>query len=111
MIDPDDLFYRQLHSQFDATTNDTGYKNPILDRLAEEGRKTLDKEKRTKIYYKASEIVDQDVPFHNMFHVSSPMGYHPDLKGWFHARNGTWVSFAKGGFTRCWFENPEKHKA
>jgi len=59
LIDPDEL-YLALHSQ--SPRNVSGYSNPEMDRLLEEGRRTLDIEKRKEIYGRVQELVQQDVP-------------------------------------------------
>lgn len=43
--------------------NFVSYKNPEIDRLLVEGRRTFDTEKRKKIYYKIHEILADDLPY------------------------------------------------
>lgn len=60
--DPD-LFDIWHSSKMDARgLNHYSYSNPEVDRLLELGRKTVDKEKRRKIYFKIQEILADDVP-------------------------------------------------
>lgn len=59
LIDPDEL-YSPLHST--SPRNVIGYANPEMDRLLEEGRKTIDLEKRRQIYAQVQQLLAQDVP-------------------------------------------------
>jgi peptide/nickel transport system substrate-binding protein len=43
--------------------NFTGYKNPEVDRLLEEGRSTFDMKKRRECYYKFQKILAEDQPY------------------------------------------------
>lgn len=43
--------------------NFIGYANPEVDRLLEEGRRTFDREKRKKIYFRFQEILAEDQPY------------------------------------------------
>jgi peptide/nickel transport system substrate-binding protein len=43
--------------------NFIGYKNPVVDRLLEEGRGTFDKEKRRSCYFQMQEIIADDQPY------------------------------------------------
>ena len=43
--------------------NFIGYKNPDLDRLLEEGRRTFDRAERKRIYFKVQEILAEDQPY------------------------------------------------
>jgi len=43
--------------------NFIGYKNKELDRLLVEGRRTFDKKKREKIYWRIQEILAEDLPY------------------------------------------------
>lgn len=58
-VDPDEL-YLWFHSQ--SSRNVSGYANPEMDRLLEEGRRTLDIEKRKQIYGQVQELIQRDVP-------------------------------------------------
>ena len=40
----------------------TGYSNPEMDRLLDEGRRTVDLDKRKQIYAQVQRIIVQDVP-------------------------------------------------
>jgi len=62
-FDPDS--YSIWHSSMakEGMLNHVRYKNPEVDRLLEEGRRTFDLEKRKKIYWKFHEVVADDAPY------------------------------------------------
>lgn len=47
----------------DGGNNFSRYSNPEVDRLIDEGLRTVDPEERQRIYYRIQEIVAEDVPF------------------------------------------------
>jgi len=59
LIDPDEL-YLPLYST--SPRNVTGYANPDMDRLLDEGRRTVDLDKRKQVYAQIQQIIAQDVP-------------------------------------------------
>ncbi len=59
-VDPDEFLYNIFHT--DGMYNQQGYSNPEVDKLLEQGRKELDKEKRKEIYDKAQKIIAEDAP-------------------------------------------------
>jgi len=59
--DPDGLYYFLLHSK--GAGNTTGYNNPEVDRLLDQGRSIADREQRAKIYGQVQNIVMQDLPY------------------------------------------------
>ncbi len=61
-IDPDS--YSIWHSsQYPAGLNFVKYKNPIIDRLLEQGRTTIDKGKRKAIYQQLQKVIADDQPY------------------------------------------------
>jgi peptide/nickel transport system substrate-binding protein len=63
--DPDQYIY--WHSTQEET-NFTHYKDPRIDKLLEDGRKTLDQEERKKIYFDFQRFLLEDVPVCFLFH-------------------------------------------
>ncbi len=59
--DPHNFVYPYMHSRGDFAAWQS-YKNPEVDKLIEEGIRTLDPEKRRKIYYRLEELYYEDVP-------------------------------------------------
>ncbi|MBI2303155.1 MAG: hypothetical protein HYU86_00205 [Chloroflexi bacterium] len=57
-LDPDFMLYQSFHSK--GTENFASYNNPEFDRLVEEGRRTMDQEKRVPIYQKAQDVAFED---------------------------------------------------
>jgi peptide/nickel transport system substrate-binding protein len=64
--DPDGLLYILFHTQGFANT--TGYSNPRVDQLLEEGRNTYDQSQRKKIYDELQEIIAKDIPMLSLFY-------------------------------------------
>lgn len=89
--DPDQNYHDYFHTEVvrDGRSlgirNNSGYSNPRADRLLEEGRKTLDPQKRYKIYREFVELFHQEVPL--LYYLISPnvFAYRSYLKG-FEAR-------------------------
>jgi peptide/nickel transport system substrate-binding protein len=55
-----------FHTQGFANT--TGYSNPRVDQLLEEGRNTYDQSQRKKIYDELQEIIAKDIPMLSLFY-------------------------------------------
>lgn len=62
---PDPDLYDIFHSSKTESPglNFIGYKNPEVDKLLEEGRYTLDQDRRKKIYFKLQELLAEDQPY------------------------------------------------
>ncbi len=80
---PDPDLYDIFHSSKikPPGLNFVGYANPELDKLLEEGRYTLDKEKRKKIYYKVQEILAEDQPYTFLYIPMSLEAIHKRFHG------------------------------
>jgi len=65
-IPPDPDQYTLWHST--QITNLSRYKNLKIDKLLEDGRKTLDKEKRKEIYFDFQRFIVEDTPAIFLFH-------------------------------------------
>lgn len=61
--------------------NDVEYKNPQLDKLLEEGRRTLDLAKRKEIYIEAQKIVNEDLPWLFLYSRKVVSGMNNRIKG------------------------------
>lgn len=66
-IPPDPDQYALWHST-QKETNITHYNNPRVDKLLEDGRRTLDKEERRKIYLDFQRFLIEDVPLIPLYH-------------------------------------------
>ena len=60
ILDPDDFYHQLMLST--SPSNVTGYNNPAMDKLTEDGRTETDFEKRKAIYKQARDLVNSDVP-------------------------------------------------
>ncbi|MBW2645340.1 MAG: peptide-binding protein [Deltaproteobacteria bacterium] len=61
-VDPD--AYSIWHSsQIEGGFNFVSYKNPVVDQLWVEGRRTFDIKKRTEIYHKIHRLIHEDQPY------------------------------------------------
>lgn len=65
-VPPDPDQYNLWHST--QITNISGYKSPKIDKLLEDGRKTLDPQKRKDIYYDFQRSLVEDTPAIFLFH-------------------------------------------
>ncbi len=80
---PDPDLYDIFHSsKVDSPgLNFIGYQNKEVDRLLEEGRYTLDKEKRKKIYFRLQEILAEDQPYTFLYIPMSLEAIHKRFRG------------------------------
>uniref|UniRef100_A0A832GK54 Peptide-binding protein n=1 Tax=Caldimicrobium thiodismutans TaxID=1653476 RepID=A0A832GK54_9BACT len=80
---PDPDLYDIFHSSKVKSPglNFVGYENPEVDRLLEEGRYTLDREKRKKIYARLQEILADDQPYTFLYIPMSLEAIHKRFRG------------------------------
>lgn len=79
--DPDEVLYPLYHSsQIDAHTNVVFYKNEKFDNLISEARETTDKEKRMKLYEKAQDIIQEDLPHYTLVYPKQNFAYKASIK-------------------------------
>lgn len=79
--DPD-INYKWWHSsQIENGFNWFSYKNQEIDRLLDQGRATLDKEERRRIYYRFQEEILDDPPGIFLFWSNYLVGVHKRFKG------------------------------
>ncbi len=80
---PDPDLYDIFHSSKTKSPglNFIGYQNPEVDKLLEEGRYTLDREKRKKIYYRLQEILAEDQPYTFLYIPMSLEAIHKRFRG------------------------------
>lgn len=80
MVDPDDYFYAQHYT--DQIFNFTGYSNPELDALLDQGRQTLDQDERKQIYDQIQQILIDDLPYIVMFTTTNVNAWQPYVEGY-----------------------------
>jgi peptide/nickel transport system substrate-binding protein len=62
-IDPDQFLIWHSSQTAPKQFNMVGYKNPVVDRLLEQGRTTMDQAARVKIYQRMHAIIAEDQPY------------------------------------------------
>lgn len=83
-----DFYFTYYHSSWIPTeTNPDGYnrwryRNPEVDRLTEQARRELDRDKRKAIYARVQQIVAEDVPFVPLWHEDNYALLNSDLEGY-----------------------------
>ncbi len=80
LVDPDDFFYAQQKTG--QVFNFTGYSNPELDALLDQGRQELDPEKRKAIYEQVQKILIDDLPYIYLMTQGSVNAWQPYVKGY-----------------------------
>lgn len=79
-VDPDDFFYAQHKTG--EVFNFTGYSNPTVDELLEEGRQTSDPEERRGIYEQINRTVVDDAPYIYLYNPLEINVYRPYVEGY-----------------------------
>jgi peptide/nickel transport system substrate-binding protein len=64
-VDPNDVIESNFYTE--RTNVGTGYSNPEVDALIEEGIATTDQESRAEIYRQIQEILNRDLPWINLY--------------------------------------------
>ncbi|HXI02221.1 MAG TPA: ABC transporter substrate-binding protein [Candidatus Saccharimonadales bacterium] len=79
-VDPDpyDFFHS---SQAESGQNYGGYSNPEVDRLSEEGRRTLDLAGRAAIYHDLEKILREEQPYTFISHPTTALAVSRRLRG------------------------------
>jgi peptide/nickel transport system substrate-binding protein len=80
--DADVIFARHFWSPTRADSVDTGYQNPELDPLIEQGRSTADAAERERLYAEATEIVMADAPWAPLLNPEEIYGVATAVQGW-----------------------------
>jgi len=83
-----DYYHFYFHSSYIPTAknpdggNRWRYANPEIDRLTEEGRRELDRAKRTQIYAEAQHIVARDLPIIPLWHEDTVVLTNKSVQGY-----------------------------
>jgi peptide/nickel transport system substrate-binding protein len=80
LVDPDDFFFAQHRT--DQVFNFTGYSNPTVDELLDEGRRTADPDARREIYAEVNRIIVDEAPYIYIFNPMNIQAYQPYVKGY-----------------------------
>ncbi|MCL2102962.1 MAG: ABC transporter substrate-binding protein, partial [Syntrophorhabdaceae bacterium] len=96
-ITPDPDQYDIWHSSKTGPDelNHIGYANAEVDRLLEEGRRTFDKERRKKAYFRIQEILAEDQPLVFLFYPDALPVVHKRIHGIEPAPAGISYNFVK----------------
>lgn len=78
--DPD-VFLFGTFADKNSEFNRSGYSDPELTRLLTEARKTINRDKREKMYFRAQEIIARDCPWIPLFNMSYILVYNKKIKG------------------------------
>ncbi|MFH0810046.1 MAG: ABC transporter substrate-binding protein [Pseudomonadota bacterium] len=68
------------------------YQNPLVDRLLEEGRASLDRGLRQDIYRRVQRIVAEELPYLSLWHYTNVIVMNRDLHGFTPYPDGSWYS-------------------
>lgn len=92
-----DYYYFYLHSSRIPTPQnpDAGnrwrYSNPRFDRLTEEGRREMNREKRAGIYAEAQHIIAEDLPIIALWHEDNVVLTNKDVQGYTITPNARYI--------------------
>ena len=90
LVDPDDYFYAQHHTG--EVFNFTGYSNPSVDELLDEGRTLSDFDARYDIYEQVNQSIVDDAPYIYLYNPLQIHAYKPYVHG-FQTRSDQSVRF------------------
>ena len=90
--DPEDYFYAQHKTG--EVFNFTGYSNPTVDELLEEGRSTQDQAARKDIYAEINRIIVDDAPYIYLYNPLEINAYKPYVEG-YHTRPDQDIRFTE----------------
>jgi peptide/nickel transport system substrate-binding protein len=80
LVDPDDFFYAQHRTG--EVFNFTGYSNPSVDELLDEGRLAQDPAERRDIYAQINQQIVDDAPYIYLYNPLNINAYRPYVEGY-----------------------------
>ncbi len=80
LVDPDDFFYAQHKTG--EVFNFTGYSNPTVDELLDEGRTTQDSSARREIYAEINRAIVDDAPYIYIYNPLNINAYRTNVQGY-----------------------------
>ncbi len=90
LLDPDDFYYAQHKTG--EVFNFTGYSNPTVDELLEEGRIAEDFDTRYEIYEQVNQEIVDDAPYIYLYNPGNIQAYRPGVNG-YQARGDQTIRF------------------
>ncbi len=96
VTDPD-IYFEVFHSGNVPPNgaNRGRYRNPELDRLVEAGRRTIDPDRRRRIYDRVQEIVAEDLPYVSLWYPDNVAVVNRRVRGWEVSPAGDFYPLAK----------------
>ena len=79
LLDPDDFFFAQHKTG--EVFNFTGYSNPTVDELLEEGRRVDDFDTRYEIYREVNQEIVDDAVYIYLYNPGNIQAYRPNVQG------------------------------
>jgi peptide/nickel transport system substrate-binding protein len=101
--DPDSFYYETYHSRFVDSLNFSGYQNPRMDALLEEGQRKTGFKERKEIYRQVVELLQRDLPEIFLTTEVDAYGARGNVKGFSVNPRGDY-GFVGGGFGWTWLE-------
>jgi peptide/nickel transport system substrate-binding protein len=95
-FDPDDYYFRNLHSKSDYSGSLSGWQNEQYDRLVEEAKRIVDPAQRKALYTEAWNLVNVELPFFYLHEISQTSAAVKELQGYQPGSSGA-LSYAGGG--------------
>ena len=94
-ISDPDIFYGTYHSTMKPPKGDNFvfYANPSLDTLLEQGRITLDVQKRREIYSRVQKILAEELPYIYLWYLRTTAVLNTSVKGFVPYPDGNFISF------------------
>lgn len=80
LTDPDDFYFAQHRTG--EVFNFTGYSNPSVDELLDEGRRESDQEVRYEIYEQVNQMIVDDAPYIYLYNLAEVNAYQPYVQGY-----------------------------
>jgi peptide/nickel transport system substrate-binding protein len=94
--DPDDYFWRNLHSKSDYSGSLSGWKNERYDQLIDEAKRTKDAARRKELYTEAWNIVNVELPFFYLHEITQTSAAAKEVRGYQPGSAGA-VTYQGGG--------------
>jgi peptide/nickel transport system substrate-binding protein len=95
-FDPDDYFFRNLHSKSDYNGSLSGWQNARYDQLVEEAKRIQDPARRKELYTEAWNLVNVELPFFYLHEISQTSAAVKELQGYQPGSSGA-LSYQGGG--------------
>jgi len=100
-VNDPDIYYLVFNSKSfpPQGANRNRYKCPEMDRLTEEGRRTLEREERKAIYAEVQKIAARDLPYVSLWHENNVVVMDRRLEGFVIYPSGDYRSLARAKWT------------